>query len=49
MAVPEGYVGLIVARSGLTAKQGLCLANGVGVIDSDYRGELCVCLLYTSS
>lgn len=29
----------------LAAKQGLCLANGVGVIDSDYRGELCVAML----
>ena len=45
VAVPEGYVGLIFARSGLAAKQGLCLANGVGVIDSDYRGELCVAML----
>ena len=42
VAVPEGYVGLIFARSGLAAKQGLCLANGVGVIDSDYRGEIMV-------
>jgi len=33
-------VALIYARSGLSIKQGLCLANGVGVIDSDYRGEL---------
>lgn len=45
VAVPEGHVGLIFARSGLALKQGLCLANGVGVIDSDYRGELCVALL----
>ena len=45
VAIPEGYVGLLFARSGLAVRQGLCLANGVGVIDSDYRGELCVALL----
>ena len=31
---------LVYARSGLSIKHGLCMANGVGVIDSDYRGEL---------
>ena len=36
------------ARSGLGIKQGVCLANGVGVIDSDYRGEIGVGLLNTS-
>lgn len=39
MAVPKGWVGLIFARSGIAMKKGLRLANGVGVIDSDYRGE----------
>lgn len=33
-------VGLLFARSGLSLRQGLALANGVGVIDSDYRGEV---------
>lgn len=33
-------VALVYARSGLSIKHGLCMANGVGVIDSDYRGEL---------
>ena len=33
-------VALVYARSGLSVKHGLCMANGVGVIDSDYRGEL---------
>lgn len=33
-------VALVYARSGLAIRQGLCMANGVGVIDSDYRGEL---------
>ena len=32
----------LYARSGLGVKHGICLANGVGVIDSDYRGEICV-------
>ena len=40
MALPRGYVGLVYARSGLSIKHGLCMANGVGVVDSDYRGEL---------
>ena len=39
------YVALVFARSGLGIKQGVCLANGVGVIDSDYRGEVRVVLV----
>ncbi len=42
--IPEGYVGLIFARSGLASKKGLAPANKVGVIDSDYRGEIRVAL-----
>lgn len=38
----------IYARSGLGIKHGICLANGVGVIDSDYRGEICVGLCNVS-
>src|SRR4051812_44400588 len=38
--VPEGYELQIRARSGLAAKQGVFLVNGVGTIDSDYRGEI---------
>lgn len=34
------YVALVFARSGLGVKHGICLSNGVGVIDSDYRGEI---------
>lgn len=37
-----GYVGLVFARSGLAVKHGVALSNGVGVIDSDYTGELIV-------
>ncbi len=44
MEIPEGCVGLIYARSGLACKKGLAPANKVGVIDSDYRGELIVAL-----
>ncbi len=43
-AIPKGLVGLVYARSGLSCKQGLAPANKVGVIDSDYRGELMVAL-----
>lgn len=42
--IPDGFVGLIYARSGLACKSGLAPANKVGVIDSDYRGELIVAL-----
>ena len=42
--LPEGYAGLIYARSGLAAKKGLAPANKVGVIDSDYRGEIIIAL-----
>lgn len=38
--IPFGYVGLVFARSSLAQKHGLKLVNGVGVIDSDYRGEI---------
>ena len=42
--IPEGYVGLIFARSGWAGKRGLAPANKVGVVDSDYRGEILVYL-----
>lgn len=44
LEIPEGYVGLVFARSGLSCKKGLAPANKVGVIDSDYRGEIKVAL-----
>lgn len=44
MEIPEGYAGLIFARSGLSCKKGLAPANKVGVVDSDYRGEIKVAL-----
>ena len=48
MAIPNGYVGLIYARSSLGSKKGLAPANKVGVIDSDYRGEIKVPLFNQS-
>lgn len=44
MAIPKHYFGAIYPRSGIAAKQGLRPANCVGVIDSDYRGEVIVAL-----
>ncbi len=44
MEIPTGNVGLIYARSGLASKRDLAPANKVGVIDSDYRGEIMVAL-----
>ena len=44
MEIPEGYAGLIYARSGLATKKGLAPTNKVGVVDPDYRGEIMVSL-----
>ena len=44
LEIPVGLVGLVYARSGLATKRGLAPANKVGVIDSDYRGEIMVAL-----
>lgn len=44
MEIPAGYVGLVYARSGMATKRGLRPANCVGVIDSDYRGEIMIAL-----
>jgi dUTP pyrophosphatase len=49
IALPDpGYVALVFARSGLGIKKGINLSNGVGVIDSDYRGEVAVGLFNSS-
>ena len=43
IAIPDPHFGgFIFARSGLSSKKGIALSNGVGVIDADYRGEICV-------
>lgn len=44
LEVPKGCAGLVYARSGLACKRGLAPANKVGVVDSDYRGEILVML-----
>ncbi|NLT13203.1 MAG: dUTP diphosphatase [Clostridiales bacterium] len=44
LEIPENHAGLVCARSGLASRKGLAPANKVGVIDSDYRGELIVAL-----
>jgi len=44
--IPEGFVGFVFARSGLAIKKGITLTNGVGVIDSGYRGEIICALTY---
>lgn len=49
IALPSpAYVALVFARSGLGIRHGVCLSNGVGVIDSDYRGEIQVGLVNQS-
>lgn len=48
MEIPDGYYGALFPRSGLATKCGLRLANCVGVIDSDYRGEI-IAALYNDS
>ncbi len=45
ISIPTGYEAQIRGRSGLALKHGITLANGIGTIDSDYRGELKVILI----
>ncbi|MHC1750532.1 MAG: dUTP diphosphatase [Cellulosilyticaceae bacterium] len=45
IALPEGYEAQVRARSGLAAKHGIGLVNGIGTIDADYRGEIKVILM----
>ncbi|MFA4927444.1 MAG: dUTP diphosphatase, partial [Patulibacter sp.] len=47
VAVPLGYAGLVVPRSGLAARHGIAVVNAPGTIDAGYRGELQVLLLNT--
>lgn len=47
MAIPEGFAGLVIPRSGLAAKHGISVVNAPGLVDSGYRGEICVILLNT--
>jgi len=45
VAVPDGYAGLVVPRSGLAARHGIGVVNGPGLIDAGYRGEVKVILV----
>ena len=47
IALPEGYAGFVLPRSGLAAKHGISIVNAPGLIESNYRGELKVILLNT--
>lgn len=47
IAIPDGYAGLVLPRSGLAHKHGITLTNTPGLIDSGYRGELLVLMLNT--
>jgi dUTP pyrophosphatase len=49
MQIPRGFCVKIYSRSGLAAKHGIRLVNGVGIIDSDYRGEVMVALSNAST
>jgi dUTP pyrophosphatase len=49
VAIPDGYAGLVVPRSGLAAKHGITIVNAPGLIDSGYRGEVMVILLNTDA
>jgi dUTP pyrophosphatase len=49
LEIPEDWTGLVFPRSGLGTKHGIILANGTGVIDPDYRGELIVQLFNRSN
>lgn len=45
MAIPQGYAGLVIPRSGLAAQRGITVVNAPGLIDSGYRGEVKVVLM----
>lgn len=45
LAIPDGYAGLVIPRSGLAARHGISVVNAPGLVDSGYRGELKVVLI----
>lgn len=49
VAIPDGYAGLVVPRSGLAARQGVGVVNGPGLVDAGYRGEIKVILINHSA
>jgi dUTP pyrophosphatase len=49
IALPDGYVGFVVPRSGLAARHGLTIVNSPGTVDAGYRGEIRITLLNTDT
>ncbi|MDO7882077.1 dUTP diphosphatase [Antiquaquibacter soli] len=49
IAMPDGYVGFVVPRSGLAARHGITIVNSPGTVDAGYRGEIRVTILNTDS
>lgn len=49
LALPDGYVGFVVPRSGLAARHGITIVNSPGTVDAGYRGEIRVTLLNTDN
>lgn len=49
VAIPQGYVGILAVRSSMGVRRGITLSNGIGVIDSDYRGPLGIGLQNTTA
>lgn len=47
VAIPDGYAGLVLPRSGLAARHGIAIVNAPGLVDSGYRGEVRVILVNT--
>ena len=47
LAIPPGFAGFVLPRSGLAARHGMALVNSPGLIDSGYRGEIAVLLINT--
>jgi dUTP pyrophosphatase len=47
VSIPHGYAGFVQPRSGLAAKHGIGIVNSPGLIDSGYRGEICVIMINT--
>jgi dUTP pyrophosphatase len=45
LSIPEGYAGFVMPRSGLAIKNGISLVNSPGLIDSGYRGEICIIMI----
>lgn len=49
VAIPDGYAGLVLPRSGLAARHGVTIVNSPGLVDSGYRGEVKIILLNTDA